>query len=233
MATLVLDSAGRLLKSVARKKGLRLIDGFTPSQRRALTALLLANILALAALGLVLLRGSSSRSSLKASSPLDPRRLVACRDGVSSALLSAEQSALAQTREDGTIIVQLYRPLTEGRLRLDSDAAVWTAMEAVADAKDCLDLDALEVSVILESGHDQRSESVAPAATASVEAAEKTADGPTQTSLQTIRATARVRVADLIVWSLGQIDDAELSLRVDYELRASALPSVLKPTAMP
>ena len=209
------------------------LDRFTPSQRRALAVLLLANLLALVALGLLLLRGSSSRSSLKASSPLDPRRLVACRDGVSSALLRAEQSALTQTRNDGTVIVQLYRPLKEGRLRLDADAAVWTAMEAVAEAKDCLDLDALEVSVIFESGYEQPSESALPAATASVEVAEKTVNGPTQPSLRNTRATARVRVADLMVWSLGRIDDAELSLRVDYELHVPALPSILKPTAIP
>ena len=212
---------------------MRLIDRFTPSQRRTLTVLLLANILALVALGLTLLRGSSSRGGLKASSPLDPRRFVACRDDVSSALLRAEQSALTQTRNDGTIIVQLYRPLTEGRLRLDSDAAVWTAMEAVVDAEDCLDLEALEVSVIFESGDDQPSEPAPPAATAPVEAAEKTVNEPNQPGLQTVRATARVRVADLMLWSLARIDDAELSLRVDYELRAAAFPSVLKPTAMP
>ena len=212
---------------------MRLTDRLTPSQRRALTVLLLANVLALVALGLLLLRGSSSRSSPKASLVLDRRRLVACRDGVSSALLRAEQSALAQTREDGTIIVQLSRPLTEGRLRLDSDAAVWTAMEAVVDAEDCLDLEALEVSVIFESGDNQPSEPAPPAATAPVEAAEKTVNEPTQPGLQTVRATARVRVADLMLWSLTRIDDAELSLRVDYELRASALPSVLKPTAIP
>jgi hypothetical protein len=45
-----------------------------------------------------------------------------------------------------------------------------------------------------------------------------------------LRATARASLPDLLSWSLGEIDDAELSLRVDYQPPTTPTPDLSNST---
>jgi hypothetical protein len=162
----------------------------TRRQRRALTALGMANLIALSVLVLLLLRVPPPSGDTLATSPLNPQHLEACRQQASRALLNAGQTGMVQTQEDGTILLQLQRSTTTSSLRLDADGAIWAALEAVAVVSqgDCMGFNTVQVTVLIQPPDHS------PA-----------------------RATARVGLPDLLLWSLGEIDDAELALRLDYQ----------------
>jgi hypothetical protein len=173
----------------------------TRRQRQTLTALGMANLIALSALVVFLLRAPSPSPGAPGTSPLNPQRLEACRQEASHALFDAGQTGIVQTQADGTILLQLQRPTTPASLRLDADAAIWAALEtmAVASRGSCLGFDALQVTVVLQP----------PAA-------------------EPTRATARVALSNLLLWSWGEIDDAELTLRVHYQPPATHTPSLTR-----
>jgi hypothetical protein len=166
------------------------------------------NLTALSALVVLLLQALSlgrtpaSVGTLR-TSPLDPQRLEACRQEASHALFDAGLTGIVQTQADGTILLQIQRRTTAtsslASLRLDADAATWAALEAIAVASrgNCLDFDALQITVVLQPP-----------------------DANGRTSAPT-RATARVTLSNLLLWSLGEIDDAELTLRLYYQPPAS------------
>lgn len=161
----------------------------TRRQRRILTALGVANLLILVVLAALLVQTPSSGSGLPQTSPLSPQRLDACRQQVSRALLDAGQTGIVHI-QDRVALLQLQRPTMTTSLRLDADAATWAALEAigVAGRSDCLGLETLKVVIVLQ-----------------------------MPDAEPLRATARVGLFDLWLWSLGEIDDAELSRRLDYE----------------
>jgi hypothetical protein len=182
-------------------------------QRHILIVLGLANLIALSTLGVLFLRARSSGGA--SSSPLSPQR------------------------QDGTIVVQLQRPLitalpsrmqatpanqmhqtvdatqvgTQTVSRFDADAAIWTALQAVASQSECLDHSAVQVTILFTPSQQNQA------------CAEETPMGTQGTSeCQPLRATARVGMPDLLLWWLGGIDDAELTLRVDYQPPAAPVP---------
>jgi len=161
----------------------------TRRQRQALTLLAVANLLVLGLLLLFLARTPSYEAG-PATSPLAPARLDACRQRVSRALLEAGQSGAVQV-QDNSVLIQLQQPLVLTRdTRLAADATTWAALEAMAIAarSDCLGLENLQVDVAL----------LAPGA-------------------DPLHATSRVALTDVLLWSLAEIDDAELARRLDYE----------------
>lgn len=172
----------------------------------------MANAMALVAVGLFVLKAPSAESSFL-TSPLDPQHLETCRQAVSQALFDGGQSGLVQTAKGGTILIQLQRPLLTSSMRLDADAAVWSALEAITSRNDCHNLGAVQVTVVL----------------APTDQASSCLNG----SCQQIRAVARVSMSDLMLWSLGEIDDAELSSRLAYFPPAVALPDDPHATAFP
>jgi hypothetical protein len=160
----------------------------TRRQRRALALLALINLFVLGVLILYLAQTPSYEAS-PTTSPLAPARLDACRQLVSSALLEAGQTGAVQV-QDHTVLIKLQLPLTATRnIRLAADAATWAALEvmAIAGRGDCLGLQNLQVDVAL----------LAPGA-------------------DPLHATSRVALADVLLWSLAEIDDAELARRLDY-----------------
>jgi hypothetical protein len=192
-----------------------------PGQRRALVILVGSNLLVIVALLLVLLRPPAFLSDMSIVSPLSPSvaSLAACREQTSRALLKAGYTGLVQTEPDGTVLLQLQWPQSSvlrqtplaltarasedaARSRLDADAAIWAALEVAARAsrEGCLGFQVLQVTVSFPG----------TCATAGPAPSEGTNDCQAQ------RATARVRLTDLLMWSMGELDDAELSLRVDY-----------------
>ena len=158
-------------------------------QRWALAVLGAANLVVLVGLVALLARGPSPDAGLPQTSPLSPQRLDACSQRVSRALLDAGQSGIVQIQDD-TALLQLQRSTLTTSLRLDADAATWAALEAmgIAGGGDCLGLDVLEVVVELYIP-----------------------------DTEPLRATTRVGLADLWLWSLSEIDDAELARRLDYQ----------------
>jgi hypothetical protein len=208
-------------------------------QRHILIVLGLANLIALSTLGVLFLRARSSDGA--SSSPLSPQRQEVCRQAISQALLDAGQSGMVQTLQDGTIVVRLQRPLitappsrmqavpanqlhqavdamqvgTQTVSRFDADAAIWTALQAVASQSGCLDHSAVQVTVLFTPSTQNQA------------CAEKTPMDTQGTSeCQPLRATARVGMPDLLLWWLGGIDDAELTLRVDYQPPAAIVPVI-------
>jgi hypothetical protein len=178
----------------------------TRRQRQALVALGTANLLALGVLAAFLLRSPASSGNPIFMSPLSPQRVNACRQQISRALLDTGQTgyteplvAMVQAQEDGTILLQIQPPPITSSLRLTADAATWAALEAVAAASrsECLDFHTIQVTVILQS----------------------------QSTLQELYATARVSLTDLLLWSLGEIDDAELTQRLDYNPPVTPTPT--------
>jgi hypothetical protein len=113
---------------------------------------------------------------------------------------------MVQTKQDGTILLQIQRGISpapsthsaEATLRLQADAATWTALEAIAGASrgNCLDFDTISITIELE---------------------------PYDTLAQ--HATAQLTMSDLLLWSLGEIDDAELSARLSYQPPTTAQPA--------
>jgi hypothetical protein len=211
----------------------------TPRQRHTLMVLGLANLIALSTLGVLLLRAGSTGGA--SSSPLSPQRREVCRQAVSQALLNAGQSGMVQTLQDGTILVQLQRPLvtappsrtqavpanqshqavdamqvgTQTVSRFDADAAIWTALQAVASQSDCLDHSAVQVTVLFAPSTEDRA------------CAEETPTGTQGASeCHPLRATARAGMPDLLLWWLGGINDAELTQRIDYQPPAAPVPVI-------
>jgi hypothetical protein len=157
-------------------------------QRRALVLLGVANGIVL--LVLVLLARAPSYEAGPSTSPLAPARLDACRQQISRALFDAGQTGAVQIRDDG-VLIQLQRPTTlTTSLRLEADAATWAALEAMAVAGrgDCLGLEAVRIDVTLQPP-----------------------------DAEPRHATAHVALPDVLLWALGEIDDAELTQRLDYE----------------
>jgi hypothetical protein len=210
----------------------------TQRQRRVLAALGMVNLLALSALVVLLLRPPSPLAPRP--SPLAPQHLEACRQQLSRALLDAGQAGLVQTQADGTILLQLQRPQTalhdpsltspqnpkseiqnpkSNSLRLDADGAIWAALEAVAAASrgDCLAFKVVNVTVLLPMPEP-------PSRGPPAVARQGQGAGPGDTS-SSLRATARVALPDLLLWSLGEIDDAELALRINYQPPATTTPT--------
>jgi hypothetical protein len=195
----------------------------------------MVNLLALSALVVLLLRPPSPLAPRP--SPLAPQHLEACRQQLSRALLDAGQAGLVQTQADGTILLQLQRPQTalhdpsltspqnpkseiqnpkSNSLRLDADGAIWAALEAVAAASrgDCLAFKVVNVTVLLPMPEPPCRGLPAVASLPWPPCRGPTGPGDTSSSL---RATARVALPDLLLWSLGEIDDAELALRINYQ----------------
>ncbi len=160
----------------------------TRRQRQTLTLLAIINLIVLGILFLFLARTPSYEVSL-ATSPLAPLRLDACRQQVSSALLKAGQTGAVQV-QDSTVLIQLQSPVTIRNMRLAADAMIWAALEAMAVGarSDCIGLESLQVDVTLWP----------PKA-------------------DPLHATSRVALTDVLLWSLAEIDDAELVRRLDYE----------------
>jgi len=183
----------------------------TRRQRLVLIVLGLANLIALSTVGLLLLRAPTASDVARLSSSPDPNQPQACRQAISRALFDAGQSGMVHTQDDGTILIQFDRAAISGDLRLEADAATWAALEAVAGQADCLAFSTVQVTVVFSSP----------------------ARGADLASSQGLRATARVGIADLMLWSLGGIDDAELTLRLDYQPPAPLPTAFLTATAIP
>jgi len=192
-----------------------------PGQRRALVILVGSNLLIIVALLVVLLHPPTFLSEMSIVSPLSPSvtSLAACREQTSRVLLKAGYTGLVQTEPDGTILLQLQWPHTAAlrqaspapparasedaaRSRLDADAAIWATLEIAARAsrEGCLGFQVLQVTVSF------------PGTCTTADPA----PGKSTNDCQAQRATARVLLTDLLMWSMGELDDAELSLRVDY-----------------
>jgi hypothetical protein len=180
-------------------------------QRRIFLGLGMANLAVLIALGILLLQTPASPDSISLASPIDPRRLVSCRQSTTLALLDADQSGLVHVQDDGTIVIQLQRSINTGSLRFDADAATWTALEAVARGGDCLGFGAIQVSVIFTPS----AQDAAIQGNQCQDQEQITANDTGR--CQNLRAVARLSMADLMMWSLGEIDDAELAQRIDYQ----------------
>jgi hypothetical protein len=139
---------------------------------------------------LVLLARAPSYEAGLSTSPLAPERLDACRQQISHALFDAGQTGAVQIR-DASVLIQLQRPTTlTTNLRLEADAATWAALEAMAVAgrDDCLGLETLRVDVALQPP-----------------------------DAEPRHATAHVALPDVLLWAMGEIDDAELTRRLDYK----------------
>lgn len=173
----------------------------TRAQQRAVAVLGIAN-LAVVALLVVLLTQGPPTETQHDFSPLAAEQIERCRYAISVALLDAGHSGLVYAQTSGDIQVQIERRITDADPRSQADAAIWAGLEAVAVAgRDaCLDFRAVQVTVVVTS--DDRFP---------------------------LHATARVSLPDLLAWSLGQIDDAELARRMDY--RPPAPPA--SPTGTP
>jgi len=187
----------------------------TTRQRRILIALGAVNLIAVLGVALILLRSPSQREDTSFASPLTPQRIEACRKATSDALLRIGYSGMVHTRQDGTILVQLQRPLVADNVRLDADASTWAALEAVTDGGDCLRFDHVQVTVDYPGAGLDDSAGCAPGQGG----AGNTPSG--DNACPALHATTRATMADLVLWSLGEIDDEQLSMRLDYQLPAA------------
>jgi hypothetical protein len=181
-----------------RARFIRLWGQLTQRQRQALITLGTANLIALSALTVFLLNKPPSPTGTLFTSPLPPQRLETCRQQVGHALFAAGQAGLVQTQDDGTILLQIQRQPTAspGGLRQDADGTTWSALEAVAAAQSsCLGFHTVAITITIQSS-----------------------DAPPQ------QATARVALSELFSWSSGEIDDAELALRLEYQPPATTAP---------
>jgi hypothetical protein len=199
----------------------------TQPQRRVIVILGGITLVALVGLAATLLRSPSSGNDGFSVSPLTPQRVEACREATSDALFRTGQSGMVHAREDGTILIQIQKSVVSESMRQDADATTWAALEAVTSGGECLRLDAVHVTVdyapsVSEatSGCDQ-----GPGSSSEATSAGSACSG--------LRVTARVGMKDLVLWSLGEIDDAELSMRVDYHVPVATSSDSAEPTIAP
>jgi hypothetical protein len=205
------SSYGAAVNPVLRGAQLAMVR-LTRRQHQVLLALAVANTIALGGLAALLLQAPSYPDEPSITSPISPVHLDACRRATSRALLAAGQIALVHTREDGTILIQLQRAASADDLRFAADAATWAAFEAVAARADCQGLSTVQVTVVVASLTQELPLAHCPCQ----EPSDTVTAG--QGGCGGLRAIARIRVADLMMWSLGEIDDAELALRADYRV---------------
>ena len=119
---------------------------------------------------------------------------------------------------------------------MDADATIWTGFEAVASSIDCLDFTTVLVTVDFidaaanptNSGQLTLADPTFPTVSALTGV-----DGAGAARGGRLRAKARAAVTDLRMWSLRQLDDAELALRIYYEPPATSLPSAVEGTGVP
>lgn len=188
-------------------------------QRYALVTLFVANLAVLGAILLFFLLSTSESKSRSVLPSLYPSYHEACRDAASAALLNAGHSGLVHTQKNGTIFIQLQPTSIAENPRFDADAATWAAFEAIADSSACVDSSTAYITVIISPAEHN-------AGFLTSQCSEQL-DGPTTGTAECgrIEAVARVNVSDIMLWSLGEIDDAQLALRVDYH------PSATPPSA--
>lgn len=180
-----------LVQGLRRASLARMWSQLSRRQRQALMALGLANltILGLGVLVVLTLRTPPLLDNAHLASPLSLKRVQTCRQQVSQALFDAGHTGTVQTGTDGVILLHLKRSTANSNPRLVADAATWAALEAIALAgpDDCPGFRIVQVTVAIQTTRDHTS-----------------------------YATARAGLADLLLWSQGEIDDAELALRLDY-----------------
>jgi hypothetical protein len=186
-------------------------------QRYALVTLVVANLVVFGAILLFFLLSTSESNSTSVAPILNPGYEQACRDAASAALLNAGHSGLVHIQKDGSIFIQLQPTSIAENPRFDVDAAVWAAFEAIADSGACVESSTAYVTVILSLADDNSGLSGSRCS--------EQPDGPitSTTECGRLEATARVNVSDVMLWSLGKIDDAQLALRVDYHPSATPL----------
>jgi hypothetical protein len=199
----------------------------TRRQRQALAVLAAANLIALLAVGLFVLHGKSGSNHDMPTSPLNPQQMESCHQAVSRSLFDANHSALVHTQDDGTIRIELQRTTTTDTVRLDADAATWAVLEAVGSRTDCRGLVAVQVNVVLKPALQNASTSSTLCRGQSIN------PGLALGTCREVRATSRVGMRDLLMWSFGAIDDAELAQRVDYRVMALPPPVTSDATAVP
>ena len=218
---------GPILKEDESQMRWRSIGQLTRRQRFGLIALGVLNISALFALTLLFGRAPSSEDAPLYTLLVEPTVLKDCRQSASRALLKAGQSGLVNAQEDGSILILLQRALVTNTLRHDADAAVWTAFEAVASSAACLEFTTVIVTVgfVDTAGDSKNAEKPTstdrpfPAATGS-----RGADDPGTVRGQVLQAEARANIVDLVTWTRGKIDDAQLASRIDYRPPATPFP---------
>ena len=193
----------------------KLTGKLTTRQRRILIILGAVNLIAVLGVALVLLREPSQREITSFSSHLAPQRIEACRQATSDALFQIGHSGMVHTRQDGTILVQIQRPIVTENVRLDMDASTWAALEAITHGGDCLRFEQVEVTV------DYASAKLDDAADCASVLDDTGGTPGTDSACQPLQATAHVKMDDLVLWSLGEIDDDQLSIRLDYQLPAT------------
>ena len=227
---------GPILKEEESQMRWRPISQLTRRQRFGLMALGVLNISALCALALLFGRAPSSENAPLYTLLVEPAVLRDCRQSASRALLQAGQSGLVNAQEDGSILIQLQRVLVTNTPRFDADAAIWTALEAVASSSDCVGFTTVFVTVgFVDTAGDSKNtgrltftDRAFPTAPAS-----KGADDRGATRGQALQAEARANMVDLLTWTRGQIDDAQLALRIDYKPPATLSPIPIQATAVP
>jgi hypothetical protein len=201
-------------------KPVSLLARLTQRQRQAVTVLGFANLIALVALGVLLVQAPPSADNTTLTSPIDTEHLDVCRRAISRALYKVDQSGMVHTRDNGAILVHLQHTGITTGLRQDADAAIWTALEAIASHNDCLGFSTIQITVAFVP-----SSSTLPLQIDGGDASQWKGQG--------LQATARLGMADLLRWSLGDIDDAELTLHIDYYPPATPLPIFLEGTTDP
>jgi hypothetical protein len=195
----------------------------TTRQRRILIILGAANMIAVLIVLLVVLRTPERKASFSFSSPLTPQRVEACRKTTSDALLQTGHSGMVHTQQDGTILVQIQRPAGVEDTRLDMDASTWAALEAVTHGGECLRFERVQVTVDYPGGGLDGSGNCSQAHD------ENDDSGGENSACQALRATARVSMADLVLWSFGELDDDQLSMRLEYQLPEMQTPESRMP----
>lgn len=190
----------------------------TTRQRRILIILGAGNLIAVLIVLLVFLRTPEKQASFSFSSPLTPQRIEACRKATSDALLRTGHSGMVNTQQDGTILVQIQRPAVVEDTRLDMDASTWAALEAVTHGGECLRFERVQVTVDYPSGELDDSGKCSQAHDA------RDSSGGENGACRALRATSRVNMADLVLWSFGEIDDDQLSMRLEYQLPETQTP---------
>jgi hypothetical protein len=196
-------------------------------QRYIIAPLIAINVVVISSLTLFLLRSPSGSGDERNRSGLYPERSEACREAVSDALLEAGHSGLVNIQSDGDVLIALERNLFTGDARLYADGATWAALEAVADGRLCLGMNTVTVRVMLSPSSESSALS-----TSNCEGTLKE-DTPTSPDCSPLQAVARANLSDIMLWSLGEIDDAELALRVDYHPPATTAPNAGNSITLP